>query len=181
MKSMTALVFVDTNVLVYARDPRDAMKRSIASAWIQMLWNEERGRTSIQVLNEYYDVITRKYRPAVDHKDAWEDVRFYLSSWNPQAIDSEVLECAHDVETRYRLNWWDCLVVAAAQVQHCVLLLSEDLQDGANYGGVIARSPFSLRIAEETAAYTLPARRASRHRGRGRPRRDSTQASRIPG
>jgi predicted nucleic acid-binding protein len=172
---MTALVFVDTNLLVYARDPRDAMKRASASEWIRLLWNEERGRTSVQVLNEYYDVITRRFRPAVKREDAWDDMRCYLSSWNPQPLDNEVLECAHDVEVRYRLSWWDSLVVAAAQVQHCVLLLSEDLQDGADYGGVIVRSPFTLRIAEEGGAYTLPPRLASRHRGRGRPRRNPSQ------
>jgi len=178
---MTALVFVDTNVLVYARDPRDAMKRATASEWLRLLWNEERGRTSIQVLNEYYDVLTRKYRPAVRREDAWDDVRYYLSSWNPQPLDSEVIECAHEVEARHHLTWWDCLVVAAAQVQHCVLLLSEDLQDGADYGGVIVRSPFTLRIAEEAGAYTLPPRPASRHRGRGRPRRNRTQTTGATG
>ena len=178
---MTALVFVDTNVLVYARDPRDAPKRSLASDWIRFLWNEERGRTSVHVLNEYYDVLTRKYRPSVAREDAWEDVEHYLSSWNPQPIDAEVLECARTVEARFRLNWWDCLVVAAAQVQNCVLLLSEDLQDGADYGGVIVRSPFTLRVSEESAAYTLPVRIASRHRGRGRPRRSSAHGTTTSG
>ncbi len=177
---MTALVFVDTNVLVYARDPRDAMKRALAAEWIRLLWNEERGRTSVQVLNEYYDVVTRKFQPAVKHLDAWEDVRYYLSSWNPQPLDAEVLDCAHDIEAHYKLNWCDCLVVAAAQIQNCVLLLSEDLQDGAEYGGVIVRSPFTLRIAEEAGAYTLPPRQASRHRGRGRPRRNRIQST-LPG
>ena len=43
---MTALVFVDTNVLVYARDTRDEIKRAKAAEWIRMLWNEQRGRTS---------------------------------------------------------------------------------------------------------------------------------------
>ena len=178
---MTAHVFVDTNVLVYARDPRDAMKRASASEWIRLLWNQERGRTSIQVLNEYYDVVTRKFRPAVRREDAWDDVQYYLSSWNPQPLDSEVLDCAHDIEVRYHLNWSDCLVVAAAQVQNCVLLLSEDLQDGADYGGVIVRSPFTLRIAEESGAYSLPPRMASRHRGRGRPRRNPAHASGTSG
>ncbi len=174
---MTALVFVDTNVLVYARDPRDAAKRSAAVEWMQMLWNEERGRTSVQVLNEYYDVVTRKFRTTVKRDDAWDDVQFYLSSWNPQPIDSEVLACAREVEIRHPLTWGDCLVVAAAQVQHCVLLLSEDLQDGAEFGGVIVRSPFTLRIAEEAGAYTLPPRMVSRHRGRGRPRRNLIRAT----
>jgi predicted nucleic acid-binding protein len=178
---MTALVFVDTNVLAYARDPRDATKRTLAMEWIRLLWNQERGRTSIQVLNEYYDVITRKWRPAVKRDDAWDDVLQYLGSWNPQPLDAEVLKCAHEVEARYRLSWWDCLVVASAQVQHCVLLLSEDLQDRADYGGVVVRSPFTLRIAEEAGAYTLPPQTRTRHRGRGRPRRPSTQIAESPG
>jgi predicted nucleic acid-binding protein len=167
---MTALVFVDTNLLVYARDMRDAMKRATALEWIRMLWGQERGRTSVQVLNEYYDVVTRNF-PAVSAEDVWEDVRYYLSGWNPQPLDAEVLELAHDVETRYRLDWWDCLIVAAAQAQNCLLLLSEDLQDGVEYGGVVVRSPFTLRIAEEAGAYAAMPRLVSRHRGRGRPRR----------
>jgi predicted nucleic acid-binding protein len=166
---MTALVFVDTNLFVYSRDMRDATKRSTATEWLRLLWSQERGRTSVQALNEYYDVVTRKF-PAVKAEDVWEDVRYYLSAWNPQPLDAEVLDLAHDVESRYRLNWWDCLIVAAAQAQNCLLLLSEDLQDRADYGGVVVRSPFTLRIAEESGAYTVPPRPSSRHRGRGRPR-----------
>jgi predicted nucleic acid-binding protein len=178
---MTALVLVDTNVLVYARDPRDAMKRSTASEWLRLLWSQERGRTSIQVLNEYYVVATRKIAPAVKREDVWDDVQHYLSAWNPQALDNEVLDCAHEVEVRYQLSWWDCLVVAAAQVQNCVLLLSEDLQDGADYGGVIVRSPFTLRIAEESRAYSVVPKQMSRHRGRGRPRKHPTAATGTSG
>jgi predicted nucleic acid-binding protein len=178
---MTALVFVDTNVLVYARDARDAIKRATAMEWLRLLWNQERGRTSIQILNEYYDVITRKFHLAVKREDAWDDVQQYLSAWNPQSIDPEVLDCAHDIEVRYRLNWWDCLVVAAAQVQNCVLLLSEDLQDGADFGGVIVRSPFTLKIAEESGAYSVPPLQSSRHRGRGRPRRNPTPVTGTSG
>jgi len=140
---MTALVFVDTNLLVYARDTRDAMKRATASEWIRLLWSQERGRTSVQVLNEYYDVVTRKF-PAVKAEDVWEDVRYYMSGWNPQPLDSEVLDLAHDVETRYGLSWWDCLIVAAAQAQNCLLLLSEDLQDGAG-GNALA----ATRLADD--------------------------------
>jgi predicted nucleic acid-binding protein len=166
---MTALVFVDTNVLVYSRDPRDPAKQSGARDWIRLLWDGYRGRTSAQVLSEFYDVATRKLRPQVSHDDAWEEVQSYLS-WNPQPINTDVLTRAREIERRYGLSWWDCLVVGAAQEQDCALLLSEDLQDGADYAGVIVRSPFTLRIAEEASAYTLPPRLPSRHRGRGRPR-----------
>jgi predicted nucleic acid-binding protein len=166
---MTAFVFVDTNVLVYARDSREPIKRGLANEWIRVLWNEERGRTSYQVLNEYYDFVTRKLKTPIKHEDAWEDVQFYLA-WSPQPVDLEVLRGAHEIQLRYQLNWWDSLVVSAAQAQECVLLLSEDLHDGADYGGVVVRSPFTLRVAEEAGAYTVAPRMASRHRGRGRPR-----------
>ncbi len=56
---MTALVFVDTNVLVYARETRDPVKRARAREWLEFLWRDLRGRTSIQVLNEYYAVLTQ--------------------------------------------------------------------------------------------------------------------------
>lgn len=52
------------------------------------------------------------------------------------------------------MSWWDSLIVAAAQLQNCCLLLSEDLQNGATYGGVTVRNPFELGVAEARATYT---------------------------
>lgn len=167
---MTGLVFVDTHVLVYARDPRDATKRSQANEWLRLLWNEERGRTSYQVLTEYYDFVTQILKAPSQRDDIWDDVQHYLT-WCPQEIDMDVLVGAREIEQRYSLPWKDCLVVAAAQAQDCVLILSEGLTDGTEYAGIIVRSPFTLRVAEERGAYTLPDKLPPRHRGRGRPRR----------
>jgi predicted nucleic acid-binding protein len=172
---MTALVFVDTNVLVCARDTRDAVKHSKAAEWIRMLWNEQRGRTSVQVLSEYYDVITRKFARQVSREDAWDDVQRFLT-WHPKSIDADVLVDAREIEQRHRLSWWDSLIVAAARTQGCVLLLTEDLQDGANYSGLSVRNPFTLGVADERSAYTTLPKLASRHRGRGRPRKNRAAA-----
>ena len=166
---MSALVFVDTHVLVSARDARVPAKLALACEWLRLLWNEERGRTSCQVLSDYYDFVAQILTSPSERDDVWDDVRHYLT-WNPQPIDMEVLESAREIQQRYSLDWKDCLVVSAAQVQGCVLVLSEGLSDGAEYDGIVVRSPFTLRVAEERGAYTLPARAASRHRSRGRPR-----------
>ena len=173
---MSARVFVDTNVFVYARESSEPQKRARACEWLELLWKELRGRTSVQVLNEYYSVITQQARFKVSREEAWSDIAELLE-WRPQEIDREVMARAYDIEGRYRLNWWDCLIVGAAQAQECLLLLTEDLQDGASYDGVVVRSPFTLRIAEEAGAYTLPPRLPSRHRGRGRPRRNPPRAA----
>ena len=169
---MTAPVFVDTNIFVYARDTRDLAKRARASEWLAVLWRDLRGRTSIQVLNEYYALLTTRAKFRVSRQVAWDDLHELLE-WNPQELDAEVLTRAHEIESRFQLSWWDCLIVAAAQAQECALLLTEDLQDGANYGGVIARNPFKLAVAEEATAYALSPKISSRHRGRGRPRKSS--------
>jgi hypothetical protein len=73
--------------------------------------------------------------------------------------------------TRHRLSWWDSLVVGAAQLQGCALLLTEDLQDGRLYDGMTVRSPFALAPGETIAAYTVAPVATRRHPARGRPKR----------
>jgi len=167
---MTAPVFVDTNVFVYARDPRDAAKQARAADWIAHLWRERSGRTSMQILSEYYVCLTRKLTPRVPPDEAWDDAKT-LFAWRPQAVDEPLLVRAREVEQRFRLSWWDSMVVGAAQFQDCVLLLTEDLQDGAVFGGVTARSPFTVEVGESAATYVAAPRAKSRHRPRGRPAR----------
>lgn len=166
---MVAAVFVDTNVFVYARDARERLKQPRAAAWIERLWRERSGRTSVQVLAEFYVTVTRKFKAPVSPEQAWDDVTSLLA-WQPQSIDGALLQRAREIERRHRLDWWDSMVVAAAQFQDCALLLTEDLQDGAVIGAVTVRSPFTLGAEEDRAAYA-PARAAPLHRPRGRPRR----------
>ena len=168
---MTARCFVDANVFIYVRDSRNAAKQTRAVEWIARLWQGRSGRTSLQVLSEYYAVATRKLVPRIPADEAWEDVR-ELFAWGPHPVDEALLRRAREVEQRWRLSWWDSMVVAAAQLQDCALLLSEDFQDGAVFAGVTVRSPFTLDVREPAAVYAaMPLVAASRHRGRGRPRK----------
>ena len=172
---MSAAVFVDTNVLVYARDASEPLKQPAAAHWIERLWIEQRGRTGIQVLNEYYVTVTRKLDPGLAPDDAWADVRALLA-WEPQPVDRDLLLRARDVEHRYALNWWDAMIVAAAQLQNCALLLTEDLQDGLRCDGVTVCNPFGTEVANEEARYVATPAPASRHRPRGRPRRERNES-----
>jgi len=167
---MNALVFVDTNVFVYARDERDATKHARAVEWIANLWRERAGRTSTQVLSEYYFTVTRKLARRVPPDEAWDDAKT-LFAWKPHPIDATLLQRAREIEQRWRLSWWDSMVVAAAQLQDCAMLLSEDLQDGVAFGDVTVRSPFTLDVREPAAAYAVTPEPKPRHRSRGRPKR----------
>ena len=163
------MLFVDTNVFLYARQAAEPAKQKAARAWIEHAWREQAGRTSMQVLSEYYVNATRKIDPPRKADDAWEDVKT-LMSWNPQPIDRACLETGREIEVRFRLSWWDSLIVAAAQLQDCSLLLTEDLQDGATFGSVTVRSPFTLKVEEAPVRYAI-ASPIGAHPRRGRPRK----------
>jgi len=123
----------------------------------------------MQVLAEYYTTVTRKLRPGLAVDAAWEDVAA-LFAWRPQAIDGALLARAREIERLHSLSWWDSMIVAAAQIQDCAVLLSEDLQHGWTCGTVSVRNPFTERIEDTRASYAARPTPVSRHRRRGRPK-----------
>ncbi len=144
---MTAPIFVDTNVLLYARDASEPEKQPVAAAWLEALWHDRTGRLSVQVLQEYYAVATRKFKPGLPRAEARADIR-NLVAWQPIAIDEGVLEMAWGVQDRFGLSWWDALIVAAAKRGGCRWLLTEDLQHGQDLDGVEVVSPFVVEPGE---------------------------------
>jgi len=141
---MSDRVFVDTNILVYARDSADPIKQAGASEALARLWRERSGRISTQVLSEYFVTVTQKLRPGLDREAAWSDVEA-LSAWDPVAIDQGPLRKAREVQIRHGLSWWDSLIVAAAWVAECAEILSEDLGAGETYLGLRVINPFQSK------------------------------------
>ncbi len=139
---MTERVFVDTNVLVYARDASEGVKHRRAREWMAHLWKTEAGRTSVQVLNEFYVTVTRKLRPGLGVEEARREVRQF-QAWRPVALDASLCEKAWEVQDRHRLSYWDSLVVAAAQASGCGRLLTEDFGAGRDLDGLTVVNPFA--------------------------------------
>lgn len=136
-----SIVFVDTNVLLYAEDGASQEKYERARQWLGVLWQRRCGRVSTQVLNEYYANATRKLRPPVPAGDARAEVRRF-QHWKPWQVDHQTVETAWAMETRFGVSWWDALVVSAAIHQGCKYLLSEDLQHGQRLDSVQVINPF---------------------------------------
>jgi predicted nucleic acid-binding protein len=141
---MTAKVFVDTNVLVYWRDATDPEKQRRALAWMESLWERRSGRLGFQVLQEFYVTVTAKLDPGLPPESARSDVRNLLA-WKPISIDNLVMAEAWRLQDRFRLPWSDALIVAAAQESDCRYLLSEDFQEGMNFGDLKVVNPFLNR------------------------------------
>jgi predicted nucleic acid-binding protein len=136
---MNALVFVDTNVLIYAIDRADPVKQQAAYSWRTQLWLSGEGRTSFQVLQEFYAKVIQKKISARDHARA--EV-LDLMAWRPVAVNSEVMARAWKLQDRFQLSFWDALIVAAAKIASCRYLLSEDFQHHQDLDGVVIVNPF---------------------------------------
>jgi predicted nucleic acid-binding protein len=133
-------VFVDTNVLLYALDKADPQKQAAALAWRTALWKNRTGRISFQVLQEFYVNVRQKWPAAMN--DARAEIRD-LFAWRPVAVDGALLERGWKIQDRYRISFWDAMIVAAAKAASCRYLLTESLQPGQALDGVMVISPFS--------------------------------------
>jgi len=136
---MTANVFVDTNVFIYAVDQADLKKQLAAQAWRAWLWETNRGRISFQVLHEFYvNAIKKQPSARVQIRKEISD----LMAWRPIALDASIITRGWKIEDRYGISFWDSLIVAAARVAGCRYLLTEDLQRGQELDGVMVVNPF---------------------------------------
>lgn len=138
---MTATCFVDTNVFVYSVDTSEPAKQKVARHWLDLLWSSRAGRTSVQVLSEYFVTVTRKLRPGISPEVAWGDVGDWFA-WKPTSLDIALLAEARRIQQTVQLSWWDALIVAAAQIADCRYLLTEDLQGGRDIEGLTIINPF---------------------------------------
>jgi predicted nucleic acid-binding protein len=138
---MSADIFVDTNVLVYARDATESSKQEQAQAWMDFLWRSRTGRISFQVLQEFYVTVTEKLKPGLLPERARKDVQA-LFAWDPLPVNRRVIEEAWGLQTRYQISWWDALIVSAALIADCRYLLSEDLKTNQKISSLKVISPF---------------------------------------
>jgi len=138
---MSAKVFVDTNVLVSCRDASEPEKQAKTATWMAALWKQQTGRLSFQVLQEYYVTVIAKLSPGLSRELARREIRMLLA-WRPLAVDERLLKGAWLLQDRHKLSWWDALIVAAAKSAGCRFLLSEDFQEGYDWGDMTVVNPF---------------------------------------
>jgi predicted nucleic acid-binding protein len=138
---MTASVFFDTNVLVYAAvgTGKDEHKRKLA---LELVDSEDFG-ISAQVLQEFFVTVVKKASRPLSAAKALD----WIEQWTAfpcQAIDHQLVRIAIEQSQRYAISYWDAAILAAAEALGAHTVYSEDLNDGQRYGGVRVVNPFSL-------------------------------------
>jgi len=138
---MSDRYFVDTNILMYAHDVAAGAKHERAQTLLEELWRNRSGVVSTQVLQELCVNLRRKAEKPVSLKAAREIIADYLV-WNVVTNTGESILGALDLEDRYRISFWDALVLQAAEASGAEVLYSEDLSHNQVYGGVRVVNPF---------------------------------------
>ncbi|MCY3968680.1 MAG: PIN domain-containing protein [Acidobacteria bacterium] len=130
--------FVDTNVLVYVFDDDSPRKQKVA----RELLDEEADRIvlSTQVLSEFYVTVTRKLaRPlstdrAIEALDALCELPIHT-------LGTEIVRLAVRRSARSQVSYWDALIIETALAAGATVLLTEDLQDGQEFGDLRVANP----------------------------------------
>ncbi|MEO5331795.1 MAG: PIN domain-containing protein [Magnetococcus sp. YQC-5] len=137
---MTAMRFLDTNILLYSisRNEAESKKRDIAIAML----DQDDWTISVQVLQEFYVQATRSSRPdPIPHDIAVGLIGTWLR-FRVQETTVTVLLGALEIKTAYGFSYWDSAIISAARASGCKELYSEDLSHGQQIDGITIINPF---------------------------------------
>jgi predicted nucleic acid-binding protein len=133
------MVFIDTNVIVYANDKRDPVKQERAVELMRESFLSGQAVISVQVLQEYANTALTKLgqdRAVVLHQIA------LLSQLMIVEPDAKLVSRAVELTALYPVSFWDASILAAAESAGCKELWSEDMNPGQSYGTVQVKNPF---------------------------------------
>jgi predicted nucleic acid-binding protein len=130
---------LDANVLVYAADSR-AGQRHTRALHILVAAARRDCVLTLQALGEFFH--TAACKRIVPRRDAAEQVRDLLDIFRTVTADGAAFRAALDWAERGTRSFWDGVLIATLASAGCEVLLSEDMQDGARFGGVTVLDPF---------------------------------------
>lgn len=143
---MSDKCFVDTNILVYAHDRSTGVKHNKARELVEALWDSGDGVLSTQVLQELCVNLRRKASNPLPIVEVRLLLRDY-AAWEVVTNTSESILEALDIEMRYKISFWDALILQAARQSGASILYSEDLAAGQRYGSIRVVNPLAdMRI-----------------------------------
>ncbi len=131
--------FLDTNILLYlalgSEDDPAKYHRSF-----ELLRDANFG-LSAQVLQEFYVNAVRKSRRPLPPARALEWIDEF-EQFPCVDITAGLVKVAIELSERYRLEYWDAAIIAAAERLGAPILYTEDLSHDQLYGSVRVINPF---------------------------------------
>ena len=137
---MSAKCFLDTNILVYAHDRSAGEKHRRSLELVESIWNSGNGVISTQVLQEFCVTIRHKSERPLSLDDTFRILKQYLA-WTVVVNSPVAVLHALEIEARYKIRFWDALILHAAEQGGAEILYSEDFSHEQRYGRVRVMNP----------------------------------------
>ncbi|MBZ5621692.1 MAG: PIN domain-containing protein [Acidobacteriia bacterium] len=134
--------FIDTNILVYAMEPDRSPKKERSKAIMERALSARDGVISFQVVQEFLSVALRKFRPPMSPAEAHSYLERVLMPLCAVFPGEELYYEALSIAEETGWSFYDSLIVSAASVAGCGVILTEDLQHGRRIRGAEIRNPF---------------------------------------
>jgi predicted nucleic acid-binding protein len=138
------LCFFDTNVLVYLFDRDSPNKAAVARQLYSRLVGERNGLVSVQVLQEFFVTLSKKFTVTLSPDDVEREVRDLSALLTVIETDAALVLDSIKLSRRYKLSFWDSLIIQAALRGGASVLYTEDLQDGQVFESVTVKNPFTI-------------------------------------
>lgn len=135
------ITFFDTNILVYTVDAGDPVRREIAIDRFARAVKDDEVVLSTQVLQEFYNITTRKLKPPLSLREAASQVE-KLCAFEVVGASGNSIVNAIELHQKHLLNWWDTLILEAALRANADVLVSQDGQHGQRFGKLVVENPF---------------------------------------
>lgn len=140
---MSAKYFIDTNIFIYSFDQDHSGKQTRALQLIQTALETGTGIISTQVIQEFLNVATRKFKVPMKLEDSKTYLRMMMNPLCQIYPDLALYESGLDLQAETGYSFFDALILAAALRGGCDLLYTEDMQDGQAIRSLTIKNPFS--------------------------------------
>ena len=136
------MVFIDTNVWVYALSSQDHQKKNVAIELIAKSYRDDMICVSSQVLKEFANFAFKRTRKTAAEINA---TLLKIGAYSFVADTKELITDGVIGKEQWQVGFYDALMIAAANKAGCSTMYTEDLNDGQKYGNVVVINPFKLK------------------------------------
>ncbi len=140
---MSDRYFIDTNIFVYTFDNRSKKKQKVSREIVADSLSSNEGIISYQVIQEFLNVATRKFKTPLTIQDS----KLYLTKILLPICEvypsKTLFELGLEIQSRTQYSFYDSMIIASAINGKCKKLYTEDLKNGHTIQGLTIVNPFN--------------------------------------
>jgi predicted nucleic acid-binding protein len=133
-------VALDSNVMIYAEGITDIARRALALSMVDAIRAQDLV-IPLQAVGETLRWLVTK--GGVSRPEAVERCSLWIAKYPVQETNRTVYDGACELISNHRYQVWDAVILSAAAEGGASVLLSEDMQEGFKWRGIIVANPFA--------------------------------------